>query len=129
MRAIDQDAAFFQQHPDRWAHIRTPGRVLVRDRQRAVSYQTECEGEFWSLGPHNHLRRRIILWRVPPDNPFYNPAAPQILKIPFLLFSDEAVEDRDDILLPIIHQLMMNEKAKMEQKAHLKDLKHRLSED
>jgi hypothetical protein len=31
---------------------------------------------------------------------------PAILKIPFLLFGDETVEDRDSILLPILHELM-----------------------
>ena len=33
---------------------------------------------------------------------------PLSMKIPFLLFGDETVEDRDDILLPILHESMMN---------------------
>ncbi len=108
MKVIDPDALFFAQHPDRYAHIRKPVKVLARNQQRAVGYVDECEGEFWSLGSHDLKRRRIILWRVPPDNVHYDPIKPQILKIPFILFGDETVEDRDDILLPIIHEMMVS---------------------
>ena len=112
LKLIDTDAQWFAQHPDRRAHIREPIKVLEKDRQRAVRYVEECAGEFFSLGEHNKDRRRIILWRVPAGNPFYNPAKPQILKIPFLLFSDETVEDRDDILLPIVDEIMRDAAAK-----------------
>lgn len=105
---IDEDAQFFAQHPDRYAHIRLPKVVPVRTPQRAVVMKPECEGEFWSLGPHDKSRRRIILWRVPKDNVYYDPDNPQILKIPFLAFADETIEDRDDVLLPIVHEVMMN---------------------
>ena len=104
---FDEDAQFFAQHPDRYAHIRMPKLVPTRTTQRAVRMVPECEGEFWSLGPHDKSRRRIILWRVPKDNVYYNPDNPQILKIPFLAFADESIEDRDDVLLPIIHEIMM----------------------
>ena len=30
------------------------------------------------------------------------------MKIPFLVFADEEIADRDDILLPIIHEIMVN---------------------
>jgi hypothetical protein len=106
LRAADPDGQFFVDHPDRYAHIRLPRKVPAITRQRAVRMVDECEGEFWSLGAHDKSRRRIILWRVPPTNALYNPADPQILKIPFLLFADETVEDRDDILLPIVQELM-----------------------
>ena len=56
-------------------------------------------------------RRRILVWRVPESHPDYDPKNVKILKIPFLLFADETVEDSDAVLLPIIHQLM-SEKAK-----------------
>ena len=105
---MDEDAQFFAQHPDRYAHIRMPKLVLERTLQRAVRYVEECQGEFWSLGEHDKSRRRIILWRVPRDNAFYDPDNPQILKIPFLAFADEAIEDRDDVLLPIVHEVMLN---------------------
>ena len=39
----------------------------------------------------------------------------QILVIPFLAFADETIEDRDDILLPLIHRIMMDAA-----KAHLR---------
>lgn len=106
---IDEDAQFFAQHPDRYAHIRMPKLILAHDpRTRRVRYVLECSGEFWSLGPHDKSRRRIICWRVPKDNVYYDPDKPQILKIPFLTYADETIEDRDDVLLSIVHQVMMD---------------------
>ena len=102
------DEEFFATFPDRRARIRKPGNTLTIDRQRATRYDPECDREFRALGPHNKDRRRVVLWRVPEDNPHFNPAKPPILKIAFLLFSDETVEDRDDVLLPIIHEIMLN---------------------
>lgn len=90
----NSDKAFFQKNPDRETHIRLP-------------HRDECYGEFWSLGDHNRARRRILLWKVPEGNPFVDPAANPILKIPFLAFSDETIEDRDDILKPILHTIML----------------------
>jgi hypothetical protein len=103
---MDEDAQFFQQHPDRYAHIREPRMVLARTSQRAVRYVPECQGEFWSLGDHDKNRRRILLWRVPPSHPAYDVKAVKILRIPFLLFGDETIEDTDAVLLPIVHQIM-----------------------
>jgi hypothetical protein len=114
LKVIDPDAQFFIDHPDRYSHIRQPKKVFGRTPQRAVHVVDECYGEFASLGEHNKSRRRIILWRVPPDHPRFNPGAPQILKIPFLLNADETVEDRDDILLPIIDELFKLEAARLE---------------
>lgn len=94
------DAAFFAQHPDRQAHIRNP-------------VTGEARGEFWKIGTHDPSRRRILLWRVPKDNPFYNPQRQPLLKIPFLVFADEEVADRDDILLLIIHEIMTNATASL----------------
>ena len=89
----NSDRAFFKEHPDRQAHIRLP-------------YEQESAGEFWSLGDHNRTRRRILLWRVPKGNPYYHPEKAPFLKIPFLAFSDETIEDNDVILLPIIDEIM-----------------------
>lgn len=69
-------------------------------------YQHECEAEFRSLGDHDRKRRRVILWRVPQENPIYDPDHPQILKIPLLAFADETIEDTDEILLPEVHRIM-----------------------
>lgn len=105
----DSDGQWFSDHPDRAAHIRKPIMQFEVDKKTHVSrYVDECELEFRSLGDHNKDRRRILLWRVPKDNVFYDPKKPQILKIPFLLFSDETVEDRDDVLLGIIHEIMLS---------------------
>jgi hypothetical protein len=109
---IDIDKKFFAEHPDRFAHIRTPKMVLEINQQRSVQYVTENENEFISLGEHQRHRRRIIVWRVPRDNVYYNPDKPAILKIPFLLFADETVEDTDEVLLPIVHEIMVDEARK-----------------
>jgi hypothetical protein len=108
LRKLDEDGQWFHDHPDRSAHIREPIRQLEIDRRHGTRYVEECAGEFFSLGDHNKDRRRILLWKVPPTNPFYDPKKPAILKVPFLLFSDETCEDRDDILLPILHEIMLN---------------------
>ena len=94
----NSDRHFFAQHPDRQAHIRLP-------------YADECKGEFWSLGEHNRARRRILLWRVPRDNPHYAQLKQPLLKIPFLAFADETIEDTDAVLLPLIHDIMLNAKG------------------
>lgn len=110
MRLVDPDEQFFTDHPDRQAHIRPPGKVRVIDRQRAARITDECAGEFWSLGEHEKSRRRIILWRVPPDRwsliPNHDGKTVPIMKIPFLAFADETIESRDDILLPILDEIM-----------------------
>lgn len=100
------DEEFFRTFPDRCARIRKPDLVLDKDQQRAVRYLDECELEFRSLGPHDKDRRRVIVWRVPAGNPHYDPRQIKVLKIPFLLFADETVEDRDDIILPILDGIM-----------------------
>jgi hypothetical protein len=100
------DEQFFTAFPDRRCRIRPPERQLNVDKQRAVRYLDENELEFRSLGPHDKNRRRIIVWRVPEGNPYYDPARRKLLKVPFLLFADESVEDNDEILMPILHGIM-----------------------
>lgn len=104
--ADEEDVRFFFQHPDRRAHIRKPKMAPEIDSARAAHMVGEMEREFRTLGAHKMERRRVILWRIPSDNPHFDPQRPGILKIPLLAFADETIEDRDDILLPIIHQLM-----------------------
>lgn len=108
----DDDVRFFILHPDRFARIRPPRKEIVIDKQRGSHVVDECHQEFLSLGEHKRDRRRIILWRVPSDNVHYDPDKKPILKIPFLLFSDETVEDNDETLLPIIHELMIEQGVK-----------------
>ena len=89
----NSDKMFFENHPERQAHIRLP-------------FQGESSGEFFSLGDHQRTRRRILIWRVPRDSPYYHPVNQPILKIPFLAMIDEEIEDNDDVLLPIIATIM-----------------------
>src|ERR1700722_9787577 len=99
-RLMDQDAQFFTDHPDRQARIREPGKTIEINGQRGANVVDEMRGEFLSLGDHDKSRRRIIVYRVPKDNLMYDSRKPQLLKIPILLFADETIEDRDDVLLP-----------------------------
>lgn len=96
---ILNDDQYFAAYPDRQAHIRMP------------EPYNECASQFHELGDHPRHRRRILLYKVPKDNPLYDAKRPQVLKIPFLAFSSETIEDRDDILLPIIEQIMMEQLA------------------
>jgi hypothetical protein len=113
LRKLDEDGQWFHDHPDRTAHIREPIRQMEIDRRFGTRFTDECAGEFFSLGDHDRDRRRILLWKVPPDNVFYDPKKPAILKIPMLAFADESIEDRDDILLPIIDGIMRDNMRKL----------------
>ena len=87
------DGTYFRRHSDRFYHIRN-------------AYIGENEGEFFSLGDHDKSRRRIILCRADaeqkplPDN--------KVMKIPFLAFADETIEDDDDTLFPIVRDIMLD---------------------
>lgn len=107
------DEQWFRRFRSRQAHIRLPRLIPVIDKQRAVHYEPECEAEFRVLGAHNPMRRRIILWRLPADNPYFSPTNPQILKLPFLAFADETIEDTDEVLLPIVDEIMADAKKRM----------------
>lgn len=102
----DQDAQFFIVHPDRYARIRMPTKQIGINRQRATTVIDECEAEFRTLGEHHRSRRRILVWRMPENHPMYDDKQAVLLKIPYLLFSDESVEDDDATLLPLIHAVM-----------------------
>ena len=96
----NSDKMFFANHPERHAHIRLP-------------FHDECSGEFWSLGDHQRTRRRILLWRVPKQSPYYDAVHRPLLKIPFLAFADETIEDTDETLLPIIEGIMSEQLTAM----------------
>lgn len=110
MRVIDADEQFFKDHPDRQIRIRLPKKVPALTRQRGVRMVDEEEGAFWSLGEHDKSRRRLLLWKVPKDRwgaiPNHDGKTTPIMKVPFLAYSDETIEDRDDILMPILHEIM-----------------------
>lgn len=99
---MSADEAFFVDHPDRKARIRLP-----KD-------ETELRREFRSLGPHQYARRRILVARVEPVIALRY--GQKLMEIPFLAFADETIEDRDDVLLPILDEIMRN--ARREQMSH-----------
>lgn len=101
---MDPDAQFFSEHPDRTIRIRMPGKAAFKDQQRAVRYLDESEIEFKHLGPHDPRRRRIIAYRTEANHPTHPNT---IIKIPFLAFSDETIEDTDAVLLPILAGIMV----------------------
>lgn len=77
------DKIWFGEHADRMYRIRAP-------------FDDECDREFKSLGDHEKDRRRIITFRHPMG----------LMPIPFLLFSDETIENTDAILGPIFEDMM-----------------------
>ena len=83
------DAQFFKQHPGR----------KIRIRLASLGEETAA---FASLGPHSSDRRRMIVARVP-DGPHRG----MLMPIPLLAFSDEEIADRDEVLLPILRELML----------------------
>jgi hypothetical protein len=100
------DEQFFSGHPERQAHIRVPRKELAKDRQRAVRYLDEAELQFRSLGPHEASQRRIVVYRVPADNPMAEEGKQQLLTIPILAFEGEVIPDTDEVLLPLIDEIM-----------------------
>jgi hypothetical protein len=91
LQAHGDDEQWFSDHRDRKARIRNP-----------VGF--ECAREFRSLGMHQKNRERILMWRAP--GPANDGGKVPLLKIPFLLFADESIEDTDSVLIPIIEELM-----------------------
>ena|ERR1700722_7874335 len=87
------DEQFFAEHRDRHYRIRVPEML-------------EGETEFLSLGPHRLDRRRMIVMKA--DNSEARRQGLRVLAIPFLLYADETVEDRDDILKPIVNEIMVD---------------------
>ena len=92
----NSDKMFFTNHPERQAHIRLP-------------FQGEAAGEFFSLGDHKRTQRRILIWRIPKDSPYYHAEKQPILKVPMLTFESEEIPDLDDVLLPIIATIMQEQ--------------------
>jgi len=100
------DSEWFNANPQRQARIRLPGKELFRDKQRAVRYLDEFEIQYRALGVHDAKQRRVLVWRLPSDNEFYDPEKPQLIPIPFLAKLGEEIEDTDEVLLPLLAELM-----------------------
>ena len=89
MLAREQDEQFFATHRKRNFHVRA---AVVGEFSR----------EFLTLGPHEPSRRAILMWRIPKGKPGHGKFA----KIPFLKFADESIEDSDEVLSKLWHELM-----------------------
>jgi len=90
------DRAFFGEHRDRKYRIRPPaGDEYLR--------------EFRGFGMHDETRRRVIVFRLPSGMAKRHNV--DFGRVPFLLFADETVEDTDEILRPILHEIMQNAAA------------------
>lgn len=87
-----EDECFFADFPDRKIRIRR----TFSDR--------EFQREFRSLGLHQLARRRVIVARVAPH--VAKIYGRELIAIPFLAGIDEEIADRDDILLPILDEMM-----------------------
>ena len=87
------DSIFFTTHKDRQLRIRAP-----------------CEDvytkEFRGFGPHLKHRRRVIVSRISMRMKARHNV--DFMRIPFLLFADETVEDTDETLRPILHKIMLD---------------------
>lgn len=94
----DDDVVWFRLLPARQARIRKPA-------------GDEFESAWRLIGMHNADRRRVLVWRVPADNPGRFMVPDGLMRIPFLVFSDETIEDRDDVILPILDGIMRDAEA------------------
>lgn len=86
------DMIFFKEHQDRRLRIRPP-------------FEGEYTTEFRGFGMHEEHRRRVIVSRIPAGMAKRHNV--DFMRIPFLLFADETVEDTDAILAPTLHEIMM----------------------
>lgn len=91
---IDPDIQFFEFNRNRQARVRFPDPY------------NELHREFHELGDHPTHRRRVLVWKVPPSNPFYDPKKPPLLKIPFLAMAHEVIKDDEETALGLVHTIM-----------------------
>jgi hypothetical protein len=82
---------FFKEHEDRRLRIREP-------------IDWEYQNEFRQFGMHEEARRRVIVARIPAG--MAKRYIVDFMRIPFLLFADETVEDTDEVLAPILDKIM-----------------------
>ena len=100
------DEQVFAANPERQAHIRLPKKELAKDKQRSVRYLDECEIMFRQLGRHDPKLRRIVVLRVAPGNEMLKNEHEHLMPIPFLALEGETIPDTDEVLLPLVDQIM-----------------------
>lgn len=90
---MNDDEHWFRLHPSRRSRIRPP--VI---------------GEFgaaWQMmGMHNITRRRVLVWRIPANNPGRGIIPDGLMRIPMLAHADETIENEDHTLLPMLDVMM-----------------------
>lgn len=90
------DRIFFKEHPGRRTRLRRP-------------VDWEYQNEFRQFGMHEEERRRVIVARIPAGMAKRHNV--DFMRIPFLLFADETVEDADEVLGPILDEMMQDAAA------------------
>lgn len=85
------DRVWFKERPTRRLRLREP-------------VGEEYRNEFRSLGMHEEHRRRIIVSRIAAGLAKRHNV--DFMRIPFLLYADETVEDTDEVLGPILAEIM-----------------------
>ena len=92
------DTWWFKDRPRRQARIRTPG-------------VTEFLTAWQMLGDHDASRRRVLVWRVPRDNPYRKLVPDGFIRVPFICRSDESFADDDSVTLRVLDELMRDAQA------------------
>ena len=87
------DTWWFKDRPRRQARIRTPG-------------VTEFLTAWQMLGAHEASRRRVLVWRVPRDNPYRKLVPDGFIRVPFIAKGDESFADSDAVALRVLDELM-----------------------
>lgn len=85
------DKLFFNLNRDRNLRLRRP-------------IDDEYQREYRQFGLHEERRRRVIVARVP----YHMMQRHNIdfIRVPFVMFADETVEDTDAVLAPILDEMM-----------------------
>jgi hypothetical protein len=89
------DVRWFMKHRHRCSRIR-------------ASEKGEAENDFLRLGDHDRERRRMIILRIP-DGPHHG----ALIWMPVVLYSDETVENTDEVLMPIVHEFMQEARGEL----------------
>lgn len=82
---MSDDVRWFVTHGERLTRIRTP-------------WPGEMAQAFEVLGMHDRARRRILTWKAPNNGVLF--------RVPFVAHADETIENEDEVLIPILDQMM-----------------------
>ena len=95
---MNDDPLYFRQQPRRSHRLRTPA-----PGEFAHAWQT--------LGGHEASRRRVLVWRVPKDNPMRDAVPGGMMRIPFIMRQDEAIADDETTLATLLAHMMKDAAA------------------